>query len=501
MSLSKGVILFISVQSLKLTYLFFSSTTLIVSFSFIFLGSWSLIIFFLFSNSIFFFSSIFKSCLIAISSFFLFSSGMFSNIYFTNIIKCFKSSWAISELINSLNTKTLTLARKLSEHLLGFLIEEDSCPIIKISIIWNWKEDTIILNEYIKWSDTKIENIWEEKIKFSCIEDDFKLFVFKFYYPENQKSSINLIAHNRVVTSNSLDKYIPEFKEEFYDEIEKRSSNWTKKENFVIKVYVKWNYLDESVNTERTWFNFPMIKSENIAKIINTDEIEKESIEAVKKFFPEKLNERKLKKIESVKSIVNNNFPWHKTLLKEWTNEENVDSLPYNPSEQDVDIFFEKIRFNKEWKARSVVRWIHDWKYSEENIGEKIKEIDKELLDLNKSELVHYVSLRKVILELYQKFISFNDDWEYLKEEKIHNLIFPMWQNNTNTEYSEHNLWLIDENLVFSDYITSDNAIKAEDNKKTEPDLLIFRDWKENILQYILSNLKDLEEKTTLMTL
>lgn len=391
-----------------------------------------------------------------------------------------KLQYPNENFINTLNTKTLTLARKISEHLLWFLIEDEECPIIKISVIWNWKEDSIILNEYIKWADTKIETIWYEKVKYWSIDEDFEIYVFKFYYPENQKSSISLIAHNRVVWSTtSLDTYIPEFKEEFYDEIDKKSSEWVKKENFVIKIYVKWVYLDNSVNTERTWFNFPVINQKNSVKIIWREEIEKESIELVRKFFPEKLKERKMKKIESVESIVNNNFPWHKTLLKEWISEENIDKLPYKPSEEDVDIYFEKIRFNKEWKARNIVRSILSWEYTEDDIDKKILDVEKELSELNKSELVHYVSLRKVILDLYQKFISFDSNNEYLKEEKIHNLVFPMGKNNTNLDYHKHNLWLIDENLVYSDYITSDKAILAEDKKKTEPDLLIFRDWKD----------------------
>jgi hypothetical protein len=61
-------------------------------------------------------------------------------------------------------------------------------------------------------------------LNLSSINEDFEVYIFKFFYPENQKSSINLIAHNRVVSSTFLDVYIPEFKEEFYDESDKKSS-------------------------------------------------------------------------------------------------------------------------------------------------------------------------------------------------------------------------------------------------------------------------------------
>jgi hypothetical protein len=97
------------------------------------------------------------------------------------------------------------------------------------------------------------------------------------------------------------------------------------------------------------------------------------------------------------------------------------------------------------------------------DIKGEAEKLDKALLELNKSELAHYVSLRKIVLELYQRYLSFNEGNKYYKEEKIHNLIFPIGKNNRNIDYNQHNLWLLDENLVFSDFITSDPTIKAED--------------------------------------
>jgi hypothetical protein len=51
-------------------------------------------------------------------------------------------------------------------------------------------------------------------------------------------------------------------------------------------------------------------------------------------------------------------------------------------------------------------------------------------------------------------------------------------------------LWLLDENLVFSDFITSDPTIKAEDWKKTQPDILIFRDWDDKYSPIYIIELK-----------
>lgn len=52
-----------------------------------------------------------------------------------------------------------------------------------------------------------------------------------------------------------------------------------------------------------------------------------------------------------------------------------------------------------------------------------------------------------------------------------------MWWTNYDTQFERNNVWLIDENLIYSSDITSDKSIKAEDKKYTEPDIMIFREW------------------------
>lgn len=72
-----------------------------------------------------------------------------------------------------------------------------------------------------------------------------------------------------------------------------------------------------------------------------------------------------------------------------------------------------------------------------------------------------------------KKLLERKDDGSPSYEKEIHNLIYPMGKNDTNTDYESHNLWLLDERLSFAQYVASDEKI----NKKTaptEPDLVIF---------------------------
>jgi hypothetical protein len=70
-------------------------------------------------------------------------------------------------------------------------------------------------------------------------DENFKVRVFKFYSPQNQKSKISLVAHNREVTEIPIHTYIPEFSDEFYEQNTGENQN----ENFIIKVYIFGDYL------------------------------------------------------------------------------------------------------------------------------------------------------------------------------------------------------------------------------------------------------------------
>ena len=80
-----------------------------------------------------------------------------------------------------------------------------------------------------------------------------------------------------------------------------------------------------------------------------------------------------------------------------------------------------------------------------------------------------------------------------------------MRRTSLDTSYDEHNLWLLDERLVFSQYIASDKVISSKDHD--EPDLVTFFDNRvfmrngDNVITAPVSimNSKDLVEKSTLI--
>jgi hypothetical protein len=102
-------------------------------------------------------------------------------------------------------------------------------------------------------------------------EDEvFTVRVFKFYAPRTNKSKISLVAHRREVTDVTIQMYIPEFADEFYDKAGEGESG--KDRNYIIKAYVFGGYLDSNVSLERGAFNFQ--KDNDLVDGISQSQIE-----------------------------------------------------------------------------------------------------------------------------------------------------------------------------------------------------------------------------------
>ena len=81
--------------------------------------------------------------------------------------------------------------------------------------------------------------------------------------------------------------------------------------------------------------------------------------------------------------------------------------------------------------------------------------------DIKKSDLVSYVSHRKVILDLLAKAIERGPDGRYSREDLIHSLIMPMRTDSNEVLLDNCNLWIVDERLAFHDYLSSDKPLSA----------------------------------------
>jgi hypothetical protein len=367
------------------------------------------------------------------------------------------------EHVDKLNKRVDTIARHIFEMLLIYFVHENYvCPEI---ILDDSEDGEVKLNDYLSNHD-EIKSIYSDT--FTLTKDEasakFEVKIFKVLYTQN-KSAIFLAAHNRTVTKSFLYDYVPEFDDDFYEIVKSSKSGEDVRRNYSIKAYVIGDYLDEHVATERGSFNFSVDTDDPYYPFSKT-RIEQEVADIVSKQLGTEIVARQNKKKERVKAYVDEEAPWHKPYLDEF----DLSTLPYQIGDTELEGELQKLKFEKEQSAKAKITRILE-ENELEKVGEEIEKVKKELTLIGKSDLAHYVVSRKVVIDLLSKTLAWDKNHKYQKEKAVHQIIFPMNADSDNISYDDHNLWIIDETLGFSEFVASDQSLNVKDER---PDLLIF---------------------------
>lgn len=375
--------------------------------------------------------------------------------------------------LSSIKTKDLdkgidVISRKLVERLLSYFASDDP-SIPTISIEEEDESDKRILNKYVgptsdiqQIGDAQPIEVQGRDHKFS-----FTVKVYKIYYSAIT-NKICLTANLREVTDTSLHNFVPEFKETMSEVTPEGVQK-----NFMVKLYVQGDYLDDNVTTERDGFNFD---KETDTPLFELSEkmIYKEAAQVAKRLFSKDIEDRYKRKKADVEHYVFSQAPWNKTLLKDI----DMDSIPVGISEFELEMRFQKMKFEKEQKARIA---INEYMAKSSDVDEKVDAAQMEdevnhilelVTDSQKNDLAHYVCQRKKVTELYDELRKRIETGKAHKESEMHNLFFPMIKTDREVDYENNNLWLLDERFNFTQYIASDKVISKVDHK--EPDLALF---------------------------
>jgi len=367
----------------------------------------------------------------------------------------------------SFDKKLSTVARNLVERLLPYFITKDYvCPEITLSEIDG--SDAIHLNDYFSNElSAVIREISVERNTFSLkainTEEEFLVRVFKFYSPRNQKSRISLVAHKREVSGSTIHKYIPEFEDEFYEN--DRCGAIDRERNYIIKAYVFGPYLDCNVSLERGGFEFQM--DSDLILGIGQAEIERGAAAIAKESVGTDIKLRQEKKKERVQSYVDEEAPWHKEILSTI----DLSEMPYNPSNEDIETRLQKEKYSQEIEIkRDVAKLLAESNF--EKMKECVLEIVSKISGTSKNDLIHYIALRRKIIDIFGKSLEVDNTGAYASEGVVHDIIFPRKGDTEITSFKDHNLWIVDERLNFTTYVSSDIPL---DGEKTErPDLIAY---------------------------
>lgn len=337
----------------------------------------------------------------------------------------------------NLPKRGLTIAMHIIEHCLIYFMSP-TCPEIILQDVDGRK---YLLN-----------TIFEEEIKtegnkqsFSIENEAFELLHVKVKESKIDGNMLYLCAHNRLVATKDLEKYIIDL-----------DKSIIKRNGFYYIGVLRGKYLDDSVDMNRLSFNIP--ENRTLDNTISMEQIITESVHGIKEFLSEYLNPVSAEKMERIKNYVTYKAPQFRHLLRFMPAQ--IEDIKPNFSDEKLDD--ELYRIKREFD-RSVKRENDRITYQLQNgtisPEEYIKRFEKQIEKINSANsaaLADYIAHRRVIIDLLDFAIRQKDTDSYQRESFIHNLIYPMRSTSEETLYEDHNLWIIDEKLSYFSYISSD---------------------------------------------
>ena len=366
--------------------------------------------------------------------------------------------------------KTLrVIASNLLEHCLWYFVRDGNRP-------------TIVIND--GGDSANLDTIYDDQIETVATADtlmvknvSFELLHVKLRSVLSKTHTIAFCAANRVVKCESINGKVPGLFGNLRD----------KTGEFVYECYLSSPFLDARVRSERTGFDIEEKPLDLFASTeISQQDIRDGVVTKIAEHLSTYLNENKKRGQERVNTFVSRKAPRYRPILSRIPE----DQLSVDPSisDKELDLVLHKqlSRIEGELIAdgHEVMTPKEDESYSD--YRDRLQEYLRTVEDIKKSDLVNYVTHRKIILDLIETAINRKEDGKYEREEMIHSLIMPLRCDSTEIPIDGCNLWLVDERLAFHDYLASDKTLASmpitNSTETKEPDILALNVFDEPIL-------------------
>ena len=145
--------------------------------------------------------------------------------------------------------------------------------------------------------------------------------------------------------------------------------------------------------------------------------------------------------------------------------------MPYKPTSEQIEALMQRTKFAQEIAIKTDVERILA-KTSFQDLEPTVAAIVSKITGTSKTDLIHYIALRRKILDIFGKSLETDESGVYSVEGVVHDIIFPRKSDTEWTAFDDHNLWIIDERLNFTEYVSSD--IPLDGGNSERPDLLVF---------------------------
>jgi hypothetical protein len=285
-----------------------------------------------------------------------------------------------------------------------------------------------------------------------------------------EEHTVNYLANDRVVKKENLSKRIPNLSSKLF----------ANGKEFVYAAYVESDFLNDAANTERT--DFKISENKDMLESITWDDIEKAVFECCTKFLEPYTKPIAEEKQRRINNFVYDKAPMYRPILKYMSDK--IESIPPDITDGDLELKLYQTYQHLQLEARKEGEILFEDEtetVDPDEYEQILEEYFDKLIDINKSDLARYVCNRKVILELFYKQLCKRSDGKYSLEKTVHNIIFPMGHTSDDIPLENHNLWLIDERLVYHNYLASDKQLRANSPIKStsskEPDIIVYNTY------------------------
>ncbi|WES63919.1 hypothetical protein P0L94_15805 [Microbacter sp. GSS18] len=355
------------------------------------------------------------------------------------------------------------IAREIFEHCIWYFLRVGGAPDVFVSD----DDETFSLKDFVEELGHT-----ETTASFEVKGQTFEMLNLRLKASaRNATPRLHWCAANRVVKDESIAGKLPGL----YARMKDRASA-----EFTYVCYLSSTFLDDHVRADRTDFDLPdRMPGEALLDEPTLDDIRAGVLYEVSNALAEPLASAQVASKERINHFVSTKGPKYRSLMKRIESAGIVVDPSVKDSDLELELHKQVQKIETELLAEGQAVFASSSGQKPEDYDERLAKYLETLTDLNRSDLANYVARRRTTLDILAKLIESDGDGKYTREDRIHELLFPMRKDSNEVEVEASNLWILDERLVFHDYLASDKTLKSmpvtDDESPNRPDILATR--------------------------
>lgn len=239
-------------------------------------------------------------------------------------------------------------------------------------------------------------------------------------------------------------------------------------ESLVYSAYVTGDVLNKHADLLREKITLPNQGEMKYAGQVYWDELKAGVLDKAIEYLADITEPIKAKKQEQIAEFIATDSPQFRPIFK--FHPEVINSIAPNlpPEKLGVELYRAMLDVEGHLLATAdeiLSTSIENLANPDPEVNAKYDRFLEEWNEVGKTSLARYVAHRAKTLELLRHYMKIKSDGKYVREDKIHDLIFPRKHtSNTQKDFFAQNLWIIDEKLVFHRYLASDIPFSQMEN-------------------------------------